>query len=258
MARWIVARTAKGDRLQLSDFLKYDPLPNKKWDFNNRWAISVDYLGGADRYPESGWQERRQIEKQHESYLRGFLHFLANDTRVPVPVRSEMSRFGLCRDEFKDNGGWPHQIYVREARRMVSRLVMTEHHALGTAVAADPIGLASYGIDIHAVRRIVLNGQPVNEGSKGHSVPGPYPVGYQAIVPDESECTNLLVTFCLSASHVGFASIRMEPVFMILSQSAAAAAMQAIKRNTTVQGVEYPLLSTRLSQAGQVLHWSAG
>jgi len=257
LARWIKARIAAGQKLTLSSFLKYDPLQNGKFDFNNRWPISTDFLGGADEYPEATHARRLEIARAHERYLRGFFHFLATSPRVPAEVRSEMGRFGLCRDEFTASGGWPHQLYVREARRMVSDFVMTEHHCRGTRMAGHSIALGTYGIDMHAVRRIVNEGRPINEGSNGLSVPRPYPIGYGTIVPKQPECDNLLVTFAVSASHVAFGSIRMEPVFMTLSQSAAAAACLAIEENLPVQAVDYVSLRKRLLRNKQVLQWDA-
>lgn len=256
LARWIAAREAAGEKLTLRSFLKYDPLQNGKYDFNNRWPISTDFIGGADDYPAADARERVEIARRHEDYLRGLFHFLATDERSPPAVRAETARFGLCRDEFVDTNGWPHQLYVREARRMVSDFVMTEHHCTGQKVAPHSIGLGAYGIDMHGVRRIVHRGQPTNEGSNGVSVPQPYPIAYEAIVPKESECDNLLVTFALSASHVAFGSIRMEPVFMTLSQSAATAASLAIDDDGPVQAVDYDILRERLLADGQRLRWN--
>jgi hypothetical protein len=253
LARWTEARTAAGRKLTLRDFLKYDPLQNGKYDFNNRWPISTDFIGGAHQYPEADWGHRKRIVQEHENYLRGFFHFLKTSPRVPATVRSEMNRFGLCKDEFTDNGGWPHQLYVREARRMVSDFVMVEQHVAGERTAPKSIGMGAYGTDMHAVRRVVHNGQPVNEGSNGRPVPAPYPIGYGAIVPKKSECENLLVTFALSASHVAFGSIRMEPVFMILSQSAGTAACLAIDRDFPVQDMDHNDLAKRLRADGQIL-----
>jgi hypothetical protein len=255
LARWSEARVAAGERLTLRSFLKYDPLQNGKYDFNNRWPISTDYIGGAHEYPEADHERRAEIAKAHENYLRGFFHFLATSPRIPSAVRDEMSRFGLCRDEFTVNSGWPHQLYVREARRMVSDFVITEHHCRGERVAPKSIGLGTYGIDMHAVRRVVHKGHPVNEGSNGVGPPRPYPIGYDAIVPRREECDNLLVPFALSASHVAFGSIRMEPVFMTLSQSAAVAADLAMSADSAVQDVPYPALRRELLSAGQVLEW---
>ena len=166
-----------------------------------------------------------------------------------------MSEFGLCKDEFRDTSGWPHQIYIREARRMVSDFVMTEHHCQGRELAPRSIGLGSYGIDLHEIRRVVHNGMVWREGKGGARVPHPYPIGYGAIVPQREECGNLLVTFAVSASHVAFGSIRMEPPFMILSQSAATAASIAIDDEVPVQEVNYTRLSMQLRADGQVLSW---
>ena len=257
VARWIEARQAAGEKLTLRSFLKYDPLQNRKFDFNNRWPISTDFIGGAHDYPEADNAGRARIIREHEAYLRGFFHFLATDPRVPREVRDEMSRFGLCKDEFTDNRGWPHQLYVREARRMVSDFVMTEHHARGEKSAPNSVGLGAYGVDMHGVRRIVVNGQPANEGSNGVAVPRPYPIGYGAIVPKAAEAENLFVTFALSASHVAFGSIRMEPVFMTLSQSAATAAAIAIDDRVAAQKVDYGKLRKRLLADRVVLDWDA-
>lgn len=257
LARWIEARMAAGETLTLRSFLKYDPLQKGKYDFNNRWPISTDFIGNADEYVEATPGRRREIARAHENYLRSFFHFLATDPRVPQAVRDEMGRFGLPKDEFTDNGGWPTQLYVREARRMVSDFVMTEHHVRGSKKAPNSVGLGAYGIDIHAVRRIVVDGGPVNEGSNGAPVPAPYPIGFGAIVPKAAECENLFATFALSASHVAFASIRMEPVFMTLSQSAATAAAIAIEDNVPVQKVDYSKLKQRLLAHRVVIEWDA-
>lgn len=258
LARYIEAQEKGGKKLQLHDFLKYDPLPNRKFDFNNRWPISTDFIGGgASGYAEATPEERRQIEKAHEDYLRGFFHFLATSPRSPERVREKMSTFGLAKDEFKETGNWPHQIYVREARRMVSDFVMTEQHVKSMESVPNPVGLGAYGIDIHAVRRIAHEGQAINEGSNGGHVPKPYPIAYEAIVPRQSECENLLVPFCLSASHVAFGSIRMEPVFMSLSQVAATAAAQAIDGKSPVQKVDYRALRDRIVADGVVVEWIA-
>lgn len=236
--------------------MKYDPLQNGKYDFNNRWAISTDFIGGADDYPLADSDERARIAKRHENYLRGLFHFLATSEDSPPQVRAEMSRFGLCRDEFRDTGGWPQQLYVREARRMVGELVMTQHHVVGREVAPKSIGLGTYGVDMHAVRRIVHQGQPVNEGTNSVPVPRPYPIGYYALTPRAAECDNLYATFALSASHVAFGSIRMEPVFMTLSQSAGVAAALAIDGNVSVQDVQYVRLREELLKQGVVLEWN--
>ncbi|MAG95017.1 MAG: xanthan lyase [Planctomycetaceae bacterium] len=254
VARYVEACRKAGDAMDLRWFSKFDPLPNDKFDFNTAY-FGLNFVGGSLEYPEADHKRRAEILEEHEAYARGLLHFLATDERVPKNVRDDVSRFGLCKDEFRDNGGWPHQLYVREARRMVSDLVMTEHHCRGTKTAKKPVGLASYGIDIHEIRRIVHKGVVVREGKLlGHTgTRGPYPVGYGAIVPKQDECENLLVTFALSASHVAFGSIRMEPVLMILSQSAATAAVQAIDQGVPIQRVDYEKLRGRLLADGQIL-----
>jgi FAD dependent oxidoreductase len=259
VARFIAACQAIGDDLDLRWFSKYDPLPNQKWDFNT--ATFGGNLPGASRdWPEATYAGREQIAKEHENYHRGLLHFLATDPRVPAKVRDEMRRFGLPRDEFTASGGWPHQLYIREARRMVSDLVLTEHHTFGRQVAPQPVSLGSYGTDTHEIRRIVKDGVVIREGKTaiGRGRAPPYPIGYGAIVPKASECENLLVTFALSASHTAFSSIRMEPVFMATSQSAATAACLAIDAGGPVQQVDYEQLRSRLLADNQVLTWKVG
>ena len=256
VARFIEACLAIGDDMDLRWFSKHDALPNDKWDFNTA-TFGGNLPGASWAWPEASYAQREKIAKEHEDYHRGLLHFLATDPRVPEKVRKDMQRFGLPKDEFADNGGWPHQIYVREARRMISDLVMTEHHTFGRQPVAKSIGLGSYGTDVHEIRRIVKNGVVAREGkiATGRDGAPPYAVGYDAIVPKRSECENLLVTFALSSSHVAFASIRMEPVFMCTSQSAAAAAALAIDADQAVQNVDYEALKAVLIKHKQVLDW---
>jgi hypothetical protein len=257
VVRFIEACQAIGDEMDLRWFSKHDPLPNSKWDFNTA-TFGGNLPGVSWAWPEANYEERAKIARQHETYHRGLLHFLATDSRVPEKVRKDMQRFGLPRDEFIDNGGWPHQIYVREARRMVSDFVMTENHTFGREPVAKSIGLGSYGTDVHEIRRIVKEGVVTREGkvAGGRGGAPPYAVSYAAIVPNQAECDNLLVTFALSASHVAFASIRMEPVFMVTSQSAAVAAVLAIDDGQSVQDVDYKKLLPRLVENGQVIEWS--
>jgi hypothetical protein len=256
VARFIEACLAIGDDMDLRWFSKHDALPNDKWDFNTA-TFGGNLPGASWAWPEASYAQREKIAKEHEDYHRGLLHFLATDPRVPEKVRKDMQRFGLPKDEFADNGGWPHQIYVREARRMISDLVMTEHHTFGRQPVAKSIGLGSYGTDVHEIRRIVKNGVVAREGkiATGRDGAPPYAVGFDAIVPKRSECENLLVTFALSSSHVAFASIRMEPVFMCTSQSAAAAAALAIDADQAVQNVDYEALKAVLIKHKQVLDW---
>ncbi len=254
VVRFIQACQAIGDDVDLRWFSKYDALPNDKWDFNTA-TFGGNLPGASWEWPEATYERRVQIAKEHENYHRGLLHFLATDSRVPVKVREELRRFGLPRDEFTDNGGWPHQLYVREARRMVSDLVLTEQHTFGRQIAPNSIGLGSYGTDTHEIRRIVKDGVVTREGKTagGRGGFGPYQIGYGAIIPKATECENLLVTFALSASHTAFSSIRMEPVFMVTSQSAATAACLALDGNLPVQKVDYAKLRERLQADGQVL-----
>lgn len=256
VARYIEACLANGDDMDLRWFSKHDALPNQKWDFNTA-TFGGNLPGASHEWPEASYARREQIAKEHENYHRGLLHFLATDLRVPVKVRQDMARFGLPKDEFTDNGGWPHQIYVREARRMISDLVLTEHHTFGREIAPKPVSLGSYGTDTHEIRRIVKDGIVIREGKTagGRGGFGPYQIGYDCIVPKQSECENLFVTFALSCSHTAFSSLRMEPVFMVTSQSAATAAVIAIEDGVSVQKVDYEKLRTRLEKDGQVLTW---
>jgi hypothetical protein len=257
VARFIEACLAIGDEMDLRWFSKHDPLPNDKWDFNTA-TFGGNLPGASHAWPEASYAQREKIAKEHENYHRGLLHFLATDPHVPEKVRQDMRRFGLPKDEFTDNGGWPHQIYVREARRMISGLVMTENHTFGRQPVPKSIGLGSYGTDVHEIRRIVKDGVVIREGkiATGRDGAAPYAVGYDAIVPRKAECENLFVTFAMSCSHVAFASIRMEPVFMVTSQSAGTAAVMAIENGQNVQEVDYEKLKARLVKDGQAVEWS--
>ena len=256
VVRFIEACLQNGDDMDLRWFSKHDPLPNDKWDFNTA-TFGGNLPGASHAWPNASYAERETIAKKHENYHRGLLHFLATDKRVPEKVRKDMQRFGLPKDEFPDTAGWPHQLYIREARRMVSDLVLTEHHTFGKTIAPKSIGLGSYGTDAHEIRRIVKDGFVIREGklAGGRGGFGPYQISYDALVPKKSECENLLVTFALSASHTAFASIRMEPVFMITSQSAATAAVMALEDGRAVQEVDYGKLRSRLVEEGQVVEW---
>jgi arylsulfatase A-like enzyme len=238
------------------DALKLNtPMPNRKTDINNHGAFSSDNIGANYDYPDGNYATRERIFRDHVDYVRGMWWFLQNDPRLPENVRREACRWALCRDEFPDTGGWPHQLYVREARRMISDCVMTEHHCRGTQVAPDPVGLAAYGMDSHNVQRYVRKGAAINEGDVEVPVAGPYPISYRAIVPKASECENLLVPVCLSASHIAYGSIRMEPVFIVLGQSAATAAALAIDDDRPLQRIDYGKLRTRLEADQQLLEW---
>jgi hypothetical protein len=235
-------------------FQKFDAIPNRKTDSNNHGPFSSDNIGFNYDYPEASYERRREILKEHETYQKGWLYFVANDPRVPKDVQEEMRRWGLPKDEFRDNGGWPRQIYVREARRMIGAFVMTEHELMKRRPTPDSVGMGSYGIDSHNVQRYITPGGSVqNEGDLGVALKGPYDIAYGALVPKRGQADNLLVPVCVSSSHVAFGSIRMEPVFMILGQSAATAAVLAIDSGVRVQDVPYPTLRDRLLKDGQVL-----
>jgi predicted dehydrogenase len=229
-------------------------MPNRKTDTNNNHAFSTDYIGGSYDYPEASYADRERIVAEHRAYQHGLMWTLANHPRVPQKVREEFLRLGLAKDEFIENDNWPTRLYVREARRMIGPYVMTEHNCRGSEVAADSVGMGAYGMDSHNCQRYVTpDGHVQNEGDVQVHGFVPYPISYRAIIPKAHECTNLLVPVCLSTSHIAYGSIRMEPVFMILGQSAATAAVQAINRSITVQQVDYNLLAERLHSDGQVL-----
>ncbi|RXK48938.1 FAD-dependent oxidoreductase [Aquirufa rosea] len=235
-------------------FDKFDAIPNRKTDTNNHGPFSTDFIGKNYDYPEASYARRKAIIKEHELYQKGLMYFLQNDSRVPSDVQERMKTWGLAKDEFKDNGGWPHQLYVREARRMLGKYVMKEADALGKTQVPESIGMGSYSLDSHNAQRFVTEeGFVQNEGDIGVHPDRPYSIAYGSILPKEQECQNLLVPVCLSSSHIAYGSIRMEPVFMILGQSAATAAVLAIQQNTIPQQLPYSLLKERLLQGGQVL-----
>jgi hypothetical protein len=256
------------------------PVQLRKGDSNNAGSFSTDYVGGNYRWPDGTYKPgsfsklppprrgmpiplselyevREQIFQNHISYQQGLYYFLGNDPQVPESLRDRVNQFGLDPREFQESGHWPHQLYVREGRRMVSDYIMTQTNCELKRTAEDSIGLASYPMDSHFCQRVVVeeNGQTTvrNEGGFGHHCAGPYPVSYRSLIPKKEECTNLLVPVCLSASHVAYGSIRMEPVFMILGQSAGTAASIAIDDNMSVQDVEYGKLKKQLIAAGQQL-----
>jgi hypothetical protein len=235
-------------------FQKFDDIPNKKTDTNNHGPFSSDNIGMNYDYPEASYERRREIIKQHQDYQMGLLWFVANDPRVPEDIRTRMATWGLAKDEFTDNGNWPHQIYVREARRMIGEYVTTENDVLLKREVPKPVGMGSYAMDSHNVQRYITpEGYVQNEGDIGVHPPAPYSISYGTIVPKKEECTNLLVPVCVSSSHIAFGSIRMEPVFMILGQSAAVAANIAIDKKIPVQEVPYDELKTVLYDKKQIL-----
>lgn len=236
-------------------FRKFDPIRGEKVDMNNHGGLSSDFIGRNYAYPEASYAERERIFQAHVSYQQGYMWFMANDPAVPPAIRERWAEWGLAADEFTATGGWPHQLYVREARRMLGDYVMTEHDCRGATAADDVVGLAAYTMDSHNCRRFVRDGRVWNEGDVQVAGFPPYPISYRAIVPRRGECENLLVPVCLSSSHIAYGSIRMEPVFMILGQSAAAAANLAIAKGCAVQDVPYRQLREQLQRDGQVLSW---
>lgn len=235
--------------------LKITKLMRGKTDVNNgSSSISMDFInGGAERYANGSWAERAKIWHAHEDYQRGYLYFLRTDDRLPEWLRQEISPWGLPKDEFRDTGGWPTQLYIRQARRMVGQFVISQPFCEHPVAREDSVGLGSYSLDSHVCQRLVKDGAVIHEGGFYHRLGNSYPIPYAAIVPREDECENLLVTFCVSTTHVAFASVRMEPPFMILSESAAVAADQALQEGTSVQRISLTKLHSRLANAGQIL-----
>jgi hypothetical protein len=237
-------------------FEKFDPIPNHKTDTNNHGPFSTDNIGRNYDYADASYERRREILREHDTYQKGWLWFIANDPRVPKDVQDAMRRWGLPKDEFRDNGGWSHQIYVREARRMIGSYVMTENELTKKRPTPESVGMGSYTIDSHNVQRYITpDGHVQNEGDIGVSTKGPYEIAYGSLVPKRGQADNLLVPVCVSSSHIAFGSIRMEPVFMILGQSAATAACMALDAAAPVQQVDYVKLRERLLKDGQVLEW---
>ena len=228
-------------------------MPNGKTDINNSQGISTDFIGANYEYPDGDPKTRKEIWQAHEDYIRGLWYFMSHSPRVPDYLREQFLSFGPCRDEFDTTGGWPSQLYVREARRMISDYVMTEHNCRGKEVVSDSVGMAAYGMDSHNCQRIVKNGIARNEGDVQVHGLKPYPISYRSIIPKAEECQNLGVPVCVSSSHIAFGSIRMEPVFMVLGQSSATAACLAIDNDSTLQDLDYSELRPLLLENGQVL-----
>jgi hypothetical protein len=233
LARYLEALVAAGKHPQLKEFWNPIWMPNQKTDINNNGGFSTDFIGANYAFPEADYATRERIAKEHENYIRGFLVFLGSNPRVPESMRREMQQWGPCRDEFPETGGWPNQLYVREARRMISDYVMTEKNCRYQEVINDSVALAAYNMDSHNCQRIVKNGHAENEGDVQVAPMKPYPISYRSLVPKQAQCENLFVPVCLAATHIAYGSIRMEPVFMILGQSSAtAAAIKLITRSS--------------------------
>jgi hypothetical protein len=232
-------------------------MPNRKTDTNNNFAISTDNIGKNYDYPDGDYATRERIFREHLSYQQGLMWTLANHPRVSAKMRAHFQNLGLAKDEFTETDNWPHQLYVREARRMISGYVMTQHNCQGRVEAKDAVGLAAYTMDSHNIQRYVdKHGHARNEGDVQVGGFSPFPISYRSIRPKKSECPNLLVPVCLSASHIAYGSIRMEPVFMVLAQSAATAASFVIDANIAVQDIDIAKLQKRLLADGQVLIWN--
>jgi hypothetical protein len=239
-------------------FGKFDQIPNHKTDTNNHGPFSTDNIGFNYDYPDGSYERRREIIKEHETYQKGWLYFIANDPRVPQDVQAKMREWGLPKDEFSDNGNWSRQLYVREARRMMGSYVMTQNDLQKKRVTPESVGMGSYGIDSHNVQRYITpEGFVQNEGDIGIGLKAPYEIAYGSLVPKRGQADNLLVPVCVSSTHIAFGSIRMEPVFMILGQSAASAAALAIAGGVAVQEVPYAELREQLQRDGQILEYTA-
>ncbi|MBB3206508.1 hypothetical protein FHS27_002317 [Rhodopirellula rubra] len=240
-------------------FRKFDPLPNFKTDTNNHGPLSFDYIGMSYDYPEASYERRQEIIEDHRRYQQGLLYFIANDPRVPDPIRTKMTGWGLAKDEFTDNGNWPHQLYVREARRMIGDFVITQNHLQKRLHTPNSVGMGSYSIDSHNVQRYITpDGYVQNEGDIGIGTNGPYEIAMGCLLPKRDQCENLVVPVCVSSTHMAFGSIRMEPVFMILGQSAATVAAMAIDDDSAVQDVAYAEVRERLLADGQILETPKG
>lgn len=247
LARLIAAQP---NRKTLNDYFIWSGMPNKKTDINNRNGFSTDMIGMNYEYPDASYEKRAQIIRDHELYTKSLLYFFGHDSRVPEELRQSMLKWGYPKDEYTDNGNWSPQLYVREARRLVGAYVMTQANCQGKEVVNDGVGMAAYTMDSHNIQRIVIekDGKKMakNEGNVEVGGFGPYPISYRALIPKESECQNLLVPVCLSASHIAYGSIRMEPVFMVLGQSTALAAAMAIDGKTSVQKIDVAKLQQKL------------
>lgn len=257
LARLIEALKKKqGSVPRLEQFISIYPLPHGKTDVNSNGAFSTDYVGKNWCYPTASYERRGQLWREHADYTAGFFHFLAHDRHVPKELKEETRQWGLARDEFDYTNYWPPQLYVRESRRMVGEYVMTQHDAETDVTKPDPIGMGSYNIDSRNVQRYAkADGDAQNEGNT--EVPAiPYQIPYRALLPRRDQCTNLLVPVCVSASHIGYGTLRMEPVYMIMGQAAGVAAALAMDHKQVVQDVESTSLKRKLKSQGVVMEWT--
>jgi hypothetical protein len=229
-------------------------MPNRKTDTNNQKGFSSDFIGQNWDYPEASYEERERIAERHRQYQQGLMWTLAYHPRIPEKVRDKVSQWGTCKDEYEREDGWQQQLYIREARRMISSYVMSQKNCEGIAIVVDPIGMAAYGMDSHHIKRYVNSeGYVSNEGNVEAHVKAPFPISYRSIVPKEEECCNLIVPVCLSSTHIAYGSIRMEPVFMILGQSSALIACLALDEGRAVQDLDYDRIKTELIKEAQII-----
>jgi len=243
----------RGKDLKLTDIMHIGLMPNGKTDVNNKGPFSTDHIGASWDYPEADYTRRQKIWDDHVSYVQGYFYFLAHDPSVPEHIQTEINQWGLAKDEFADTGHWPHQMYIREARRMVGAYVMNQKDLQTERTKPDSIGMGSYNSDSHHVQRIVKpDGTLENEGDMQVPVK-PYEIAYRALTPRKGECENLLVPVCFSASHVAYSSMRMEPQYMIMGQAAGVAAAQAVRHGVAVQQVDLARLQARLREQKQIL-----
>jgi hypothetical protein len=246
---------AEGRVPALDTLMTLSRIPNGKTDINNNGAFSTDYIGGSWNYPDASYAERQRIWQAHKDYQAGFFYFLANDPRVPESLRQEMNRWGLAKDEFTDTENWPHQLYIREARRMVGEYVMTQKDLQRDWTKPDAIGMGSYNSDSHNVERIVgPDGNVRNEGDMQVPVQ-PYQIPFRVMLPKRLEAENLLVPVAFSASHVAYSSIRMEPQYMILGHAAGVAARLAVESGKAVQDIDVSALMATLRKEGAILEY---
>ena len=254
LAKLLKAMTARdGHAPRFNNVTGPGPIPNRKADFNNSGAFSTDYIGKNYDYPDGSYKRREEIWRDHENYVKGFFYFLANDPQVPADLQKDVNRWGLAKDEFTDNGNFPNQLYIREARRMVGDFVVTQKDLQTELTKPDPIGMGSYNSDSHNIQRVIgPNGMVVNEGDVQVSVK-PYQIPYRVMLPKRAEAANLLVPVCFSASHVAYSSLRMEPQYMIIGQAAGVAAAMAVKSSQPLHEIDAPALVARLREQGALM-----
>jgi hypothetical protein len=234
-------------------FTKFDLITSDKTDTNNHGAVSTDFIGQNHDWPEADYEIRERIFQAHVNYQQGLHWFMVNDSGVPTEIREEYARWGLAKDEFVDTDFWPPQLYIREARRMKTEYTITEHDCFGRKQCEDSVGMAAYQMDSHNCQRVIIDGKVKNDGDVQIKLPAPYPISYRSIVPRKSECENLVVPICLAASHIAFGSVRMEPVFMILAESASIAVCLASETQGALQELPYSELRQHLLKAEQIL-----